>query len=66
MTGPELKEALTELGMTQYEAAQKLGVRAETVNRWCNGRGKKQNIPGPAHAVITRWREEHREKHANG
>ena len=36
MTGNELKEARTNLGLTQEEFGQRLGVRKNTVWRWEN------------------------------
>lgn len=37
-TGPRFKAALDAAGLSQQEAARKLGVRPATVSEWCSGK----------------------------
>ena len=36
MTGAQVKKAMAELGFTQQQLADELGVARNTVNRWAN------------------------------
>lgn len=55
MTGAELIETLTFLGIDQDEAAQLLGVSTRTLRRWIEG----EELPGPAQAALRAWRQLH-------
>lgn len=48
----ELQAALDELGITQREAAEALGVSLRTVQSWVAG---KHEIPGPAARLVRLW-----------
>ena len=48
MTGPELKDALDELGMSQKWLASMVGVAVPTMWRWCRG-----EWPIPEYLVFT-------------
>lgn len=48
MTGPELKDALRELGISQKWLAHMLGVAVPTMWRWCQG-----EWPIPEYLVFT-------------
>lgn len=39
LSGEEIRAARLRLGLTQYELAQRLGCRPETVARWETGKG---------------------------
>lgn len=49
MTAEELKKILKDMDMSQGELARELGVRPETIYRWCKGR---HPIPATAARVI--------------
>ena len=57
MTCSQLLDHLTDLGLTQVEAARLLSVSARTVRRWAEG---SQNIPGPAEMAMRAWLQLHR------
>ena len=52
MTGDELRQAIKSLGMTQQEAADKLGLHLANVGRQINGHAK---VGGPVAAAVTAW-----------
>jgi transcriptional regulator with XRE-family HTH domain len=49
MSAEELIKALKDLNMSQGDLSRELGVRPETVYRWCKGR---HPIPGAAARVV--------------
>jgi hypothetical protein len=51
----DLPETFSFLGIDQDEAAQLLGVSTRTLRRWIEG----EEIPGPAKAALTAWRQLH-------
>jgi hypothetical protein len=51
----DLTETLTFLGIDHDEAAQLLGVSTRTLRRWIEG----EEIPGPARAALSAWRQLH-------
>jgi hypothetical protein len=55
MTDIELPETLFFLGLDHDEAAQLLGVSTRTLRRWIEG----EEIPGPAKAALSAWRQLH-------
>lgn len=57
MTNTELLDHLSNLGLTQVEAARLLSVSARTVRRWSEG---SQDIPGPAEMALRAWLGLHR------
>lgn len=65
MTPQEFEAGLQRLGMSQGQAAKKLGVRPETVNRWLRGiKGKlRDEIPGAPAAAMEAWLAEHDRKY---
>ena len=52
ITGSELQQALDALGMTQVEAADRLGVVQSTMFRWTKDR---RAIPGPVVEAVRGW-----------
>jgi transcriptional regulator with XRE-family HTH domain len=52
MTPRQLARALKRLGLSQAQAAKRLGVEHSTVYRWLAGERK---IPGPVEAAIKCW-----------
>jgi transcriptional regulator with XRE-family HTH domain len=52
MTAAELRRALTRLGLSQSEAAQRLGVTQPAVSGWARG---QYAVPGPVQAAVTAW-----------
>lgn len=52
MTRDELNDHLSDLRLTQTEAAQLLGISARTLRRWLEG----EEVPGPAQAALRAWR----------
>lgn len=54
MSRTELRRALRELGLSQSEAARRLGVQQSTMYRWLAGERK---IPGPVEAAVKCWLE---------
>lgn len=49
MTGPDLRQRLAAVGLTQAELARQLGVHVVTVARWCSG---KRRIRQPVATLI--------------
>ena len=54
MTPRQLRAALKRLGLSQSEAARRLGIQQSTMNRWLAGERK---IPGPVAAALKCWLE---------
>lgn len=52
MTPAAFRTALDRLGLTQSEAARRLGVDPRTVRRWIAGDRK---IPGPVAVLLRTW-----------
>lgn len=52
MTATELRQALTTLGLSQREAARRLGVPTSSIHRWLTG---KRPIRGPVISAVTCW-----------
>jgi len=57
LTGKQLQAALERLGMTQAEAAKRLGVTDRTVRRWVAG---DTRIPEAVTIVVRSWLKEAR------
>jgi len=55
MTAIEFRDCLTQLGLTQMEAARLLEVDPRTVRRWAEDKGA--DIPGPAEHALRAWQE---------
>jgi hypothetical protein len=53
MTAIEFRECLTQLGLTQTEAARLLEVDPRTARRWAEGNGA--DIPGPTEQAFRAW-----------
>lgn len=51
-TARQLGKDLKRLGLSQSEAARRLGVRQSTMYRWLAGERK---IPGPVQAAVKCW-----------
>lgn len=58
-----LKRALAEMGISNEELADRLGVRVETVYHWVKG---KTRMPGRAVSSVNRMLREHRDALATG
>ncbi|HEV2954717.1 MAG TPA: hypothetical protein VGX95_01245 [Xanthobacteraceae bacterium] len=56
MTPQDLSNHLSQLGITQTEAARLLSVNARTMRRWLEG----EEVPGPAEQAIRAWLRLHR------
>jgi transcriptional regulator with XRE-family HTH domain len=52
MSGEQLRAALAALGLSQLEAARRLGVDGRTVRRWVAG---DRRIPGPVVELVRTW-----------
>ena len=57
MTPRQFRQALKQLGLSQSEAARRLYVSVNTVQRWVSG---QRRIPGPAIACLEAWKRERR------
>jgi DNA-binding transcriptional regulator YiaG len=60
MTAEEFKEARLELGMTQQEIAEALGIALRTA-QYYEGCGGSTRIPGPVQLLLTRELERQRQ-----
>jgi hypothetical protein len=54
LTGPDLIDALTELGISKAEFASWTGVQWKTVHRWCTG---ELAVPTYAATILEREHE---------
>ena len=61
MTGEELREKIKQLGLTQLQAAEKLGIDKSNLWRQIAGQHK---VSGPVAAAVTAWLEIEREHRA--
>ena len=52
MTPAELRAALSRLGLSQAEAARRMGMTPEAVAHWLSGR---RAIPKYVEALVTAW-----------
>lgn len=52
MKGDELRDAISELGLTQAEAARLLDVTPRTVGNWIRGR---HEVPGAVSRLLRVW-----------
>ena len=52
MTPAEFRAALTRLGLSQAEAARRIGVTSMAVAHWLAGR---RPVPGYAVALVANW-----------
>lgn len=55
MTGRQLQDALTRLGCSTEDLADRLMVHRSAVYRWLNG---QRRIPGPVVAAVRCWLEQ--------
>jgi DNA-binding transcriptional regulator YiaG len=52
VTPDELRAVLDDLGLSQLEAARRLGVSGRTVQAWAGGTNA---VPGPAERLLRTW-----------
>lgn len=52
VTPDELRAVLDDLGLSQLEAARRLGVSGRTVQAWAGGTNA---VPGPAEKLLRTW-----------
>jgi transcriptional regulator with XRE-family HTH domain len=61
MTAGQFRAALRRLGLSQLEAARRMGVDARTVRRWATLRARKASpVPSPVGLLLEAWLRERR------